>query len=167
MDFAKNKGKTDEWYTPERAVRAILPHTVKFKTIWCPFDNEKSEFVKLLKKTHNVIFSHIESGGNFLEFIPNRKFDCIVSNPPYSLRNEILKRAFEIRKPFALLMNTNGIFDSAFRWELFNKNDFSLFYLKGRVNYMKEYGVKNNGSPPFQSAYVCSGMFDERIILET
>lgn len=90
----------------------------------------------------------------------------MVSNPPYSIRNKILERAFSFNKPFALLMNTNGIFDSKVRWDLFNENYFSLFYLKGRVNYMKEYGKVEKSSPPFQSAYITSMLFDEKIVFE-
>lgn len=95
------------------------------------------------------------------------EWDIIVSNPPYSIRNDILKRAFNFGKPFALLMNTNGLFDSQIRWDLFSKNDFSLFYLKGRVNYMKEYGKVEKSSPPFQSAYITSKLFNEKIVFES
>jgi hypothetical protein len=93
--------------------------------------------------------------------------DYIISNPPYSVRNEILKRMFSFKIPFMLLMNTNGIFDSKVRWELFSENNFTLLYLSGRVNYMKEYGVEEKSSPPFQSAYICSGVFKEKIKFET
>ena len=166
VDFAKAKGKTDEWYTPKSAVSVILPHITNFSTIWCPFDKEESEFVQQIQKTHKVITSHIDDGKDFLTFLPSIKFDCIVSNPPYSIRNEILKRAFQINKPFALLMNTNGLFDSSIRWGLFKDKMFTLFYLKGRVNYMKSPGQNIKGSPPFQSAYICFGMFNEKIVFE-
>jgi hypothetical protein len=63
-------------------------------------------------------------------------------------------------------MNTNGLFDSQIRWDLFSQNDFSLFYLKGRVSYMKEYGKVEKSSPPFQSAYITSGLFKEKIVFE-
>lgn len=64
-------------------------------------------------------------------------------------------------------MNTNGLFDSQVRWDLFSKNDFSLFYLKGRVNYMKEYGKVEKSSPPFQSAYITSKLFNSKIVFES
>ena len=75
-------------------------------------------------------------------------------------------RLFEIGKPFAMLMNTNGLFDSSLRWDLFMQNNFTLIYLKGRVNYMEEYGKKPKSSPPFQSAYICSQISEQQIIFE-
>jgi len=167
IDFAKKSRKTDEWYTPKTAIYPILKYINKNKVIWCPFDTKESNFVGVLKeKGYKIIYSHIDSGEDFFKYIPNEKFDLILSNPPYSTRNEILLRAFELEKPFALLMNTNGLFDSRLRWNLFTKNDFTLFYIKGRVNYMKEYGKAEKSSPPFQSAYICSKMFADKIVFQ-
>lgn len=167
IDFAKKKGATDEWYTPESAVMSILKHIPIGKIIWCPFDTKESNFVKILTDCgHIVEFSHIENKDeDFFNYEPF-EWDIIISNPPYSIRNDILKRVFSFKKPFALLMNTNGLFDSKVRWDMFSENDFSLFYLKGRVNYMKTYGEVEKSSPPFQSAYITSGLFREKIVFE-
>ena len=44
----KPKGSMkDEWYTPEEAVKVILPFIPEGSRILCPFDTENSEFVKL------------------------------------------------------------------------------------------------------------------------
>lgn len=167
IDFAKKKGLSDEWYTPKNAVESILKYIPVGKIIWCPFDKEESNFVKVLRENgYTVECSHIDNkDGDFFNYQP-LEWDMIVSNPPYSIRNDILRRAFSFGKPFALLMNTNGLFDSQVRWDLFNQNDFSLFYLKGRVNYMKEYGKVEKTSPPFQSAYITSKLFDSKIVFE-
>lgn len=167
MDFAKKKGLTDEWYTPESAVIPILKYLPYGSIVWCPFDKEESNFVKVLRENGYIVeCSHIDNKDeDFFNYEPF-EWDIIVSNPPYSIRNNILKRAFSFGKPFALLMNTNGLFDSQIRWDLFSQNDFSLFYLKGRVNYMKEFGKVEKSSPPFQSAYITSGLFKAKIIFD-
>ena len=167
VDFAKKKGATDEWYTPESAVMSIVGELPPRVVVWCPFDTEESNFVKVLRLCgFQVECSHIENEDeDFFNYEPSQ-WDIIVSNPPYSIRNKILERAFSFNKPFALLMNTNGLFDSKIRWDLFNQNDFSLFYLKGRVKYMKEYGNTELKSPPFQSAFITSGLFNEKIVFE-
>ena len=168
IDFAKKKGLTDEWYTPESAITPIIQHLPSGSIIWCPFDKEESNFVKVLRENgYTVESSHIDNKDeDFFNYEPF-EWDIIVSNPPYSIRNDILKRVFSFGKPFALLMNTNGLFDSQVRWDLFSKNDFSLFYLKGRVNYMKEYGKVEKSSPPFQSAYITSKLFNSKIVFES
>jgi len=58
-DILYSKGNNDECYTPEYAVRPILKHLKNFAlnkiggviTVWCPFDKEESNFVKLLKES--------------------------------------------------------------------------------------------------------------------
>lgn len=166
VSFSLNKAKSDEWFTPSSAVFPIMKYMDKNAKVWCPFDTEDSNFVKVLNNNgFSVINTHIENGEDFFDIeIP--ECDYIISNPPYSLRNEVLTKLFKIGKPFAMLMNTNGLFDSKIRWNLFKNNNFSLIYLKGRTSFMQEYGVMQNTSPPFQSAYICGGISDKQIIFE-
>ena len=166
VDFAKKKAKTDEWYTPPNAIYPILKYIRKGSIVWCPFDLDVSNFVQILKEYGcQVINTHIDKNQDFFKLaVP--ECDYIISNPPYSLRNKILERLFKIDKPFLMLMNTNGLFDSKIRWDLFNQNNFTLIYLSGRVNYMKEQGVVEKSAPPFQSAYVCHNISNEKILFE-
>jgi len=159
--------KSDEWFTPSCAVYPILKYIKSGSTVWCPFDTDDSNFVKVLKsKGFNVINTHIINDDEDFFGLNFPTCDYIISNPPYSLRNEVLDRLFKIGKPFAILMNTNGLFDSRIRWDLFKNNNFSLIYLKGRTSFMQEYGVEQKTSPPFQSAYICSGLSDKQILFE-
>ena len=167
MDFAKKKAEKDEWFTPPEAIYSILRYLKPNSIIWCPFDTKESNFVKILEKDGHIVHAtHIINGEDFFNIPCPKECEYIVSNPPYSLRNKILQRLFEIGKPFAMLMNTNGLFDSSLRWDLFKTNNFTLIYLKGRVNYMEEYGKKPKSSPPFQSAYICHQISGEKIIFE-
>lgn len=55
--------KNDEFYTPPYAIEPIIKYLKKGSTIWCPFDKECSNFVKLLKETgHKVLATHIDNG---------------------------------------------------------------------------------------------------------
>ena len=57
-----SSGKNDECYTHRYAVEPLLEFLEPFrdKIIWCPFDTEKSEFVKVLQENNfKVVFSHI------------------------------------------------------------------------------------------------------------
>jgi len=165
MDFAKKKAEKDEWFTPKEAIYPILRYLKKNSIIWCPFDTKESNFVKILEAERHIVHAtHICNGEDFFNCKIPSECEYIISNPPYSKRNKILKRLFELGKPFAMLMNTNGLFDSDLRWNLFKKNNFTLIYLKGRVNYMEKYGEKQKSSPPFQSAYICSWLSDNQII---
>ena len=86
------QNKLDEYYTKEYAITPLLKYIPTKTIVWCPFDKEESNFVKLLREHGcNVIYSHIDTGQDFFEYEP-QNYDYIVSNPPYSLRERILER---------------------------------------------------------------------------
>ena len=102
-----------------------------------------------------------ETGTDFFNIRNLKDYDAVVSNPPFSKRQGILKRLFEADVPFAMILNFNGLFDSKTRWKLFKENDFELLIPLGRIHFFNE-GCNGN-SPNFQSIYVCKGMLKKQI----
>ena len=102
---AKTDIESDEYFTPENVVKAIIPFIPKeVKTIWRPFDKENSSYVRILGRSgYNIIYSHIDNGKNFFEYEPEN-YDCIISNPPFSLKDDIVQRLYELNKPYAILL---------------------------------------------------------------
>ena len=157
--------KNDEYYTPTYAVEPILKYLKPNSVVWCPFDKQESEFVKVLTKNgFKVIYGHIETGQDFFE-VESPKCDYIISNPPYSLKGEVFKKLFEINKPFAMLINFQGIFDHKQRFEMFKNNRTEMLWLSPRVNYIKPEQTTASGVP-FQSGYLCSGIFENQLNFE-
>lgn len=109
----------------------------------------------------DVTYSHIETGIDFFDIDNLTEYDAVVSNPPFSKREPILERLFQIGVPFAMILNLNGIFDSKRRWQLFKDNDFEIIVPCGRMHFFNENCEGN--SPNFQSAYICHGMVDKQI----
>lgn len=162
------KGKTDEWYTPLSGVEPIIKYLEEkgFNNIWCPFDTNDSNFVQLLtNKEFNVVNTHIEYGQDFFETDVPEGTQAIVSNPPYSIRQNILERLYDLNLPFAMLMNPSGLFDSKKRFDFFDKGGVELMYLYPRVNFINGNG-EDKASPNFQSAYVCRNVLPSQIVLE-
>jgi hypothetical protein len=157
--------KNDEYYTPSYAVYPIEKYLKRNSVIWCPFDKEESKFVEVFKQNgHTVIFGHIETGQDFFEVdIP--KCDYIISNPPYSLKNDIFKRLFNTGIPFAMLINFQGVFDHKDRFVMFRDNPTEMLWLSPRVNYIKS-GEYSASGVPFQSGYLCSRIFDRQLNFE-
>ena len=54
-----SKGNNDECYTPDYGVEPILEYIPEGAIVWCPFDDETSEFVKQISKQNTVVVSHI------------------------------------------------------------------------------------------------------------
>ena len=161
--------KQDEYYTPDYAIKPLLKYLKPNSNILCPFDKFESNFNKILSKNgHAVVTSHIESGYDFFEINIPGTTDYIISNPPYSKKNEVLKKLFEVKKPFAMLIGVVGIFESQFRFNLFKNNNFEIMYLNKRVAYFKDYSEqKPSLNPPFSSVYICSGILPNQIVFET
>lgn len=158
--------KNDEFYTPKYAILPIIKYLKekKYKTIWCPFDTKESWFVKVLKQEQfNVINTHKITGEDFFSCIVP-KCDCIVSNPPYSLKGEVLQRLFDLKIPFAMLVGIVGLFESQQRFTMFQNNIFEVLYLNKRVAFFKDFKEQQPSlNPPFSSVYICSHVLPKQI----
>jgi hypothetical protein len=165
MSLQYKFNKNDEYYTPANAIYPIAKYLKEGSTIWCPFDTIESEFVQVLTDLgFKVEFGHIETGEDFFKVNPPY-CDYIISNPPYSLKKEVFKRLFELKKPFAMLINFQGIFDHKERFEMFKNNRTEMLWLSPRVNYIKLDDSKSG--VPFQSGYLCSRIFENQLNFET
>ena len=162
---ANRTKESDCMYTPYYAVEPLIKYIPKNKIIWTPFDMEYSAFVQLLRANGNIVFSsHIDNGLDFFTHEPFM-YDMIISNPPFSLKDKVLKRLYELGKPFAMLINFQGIFDHKDRFEMFKNNKVEMLWLSPRVNYIKPNENSASGVP-FQSGYLCSGIFENGLNFE-
>ena len=141
----------------------ILKYIPKNLVIWCPFDKKDSEFVKILSKTNEVIYSHIENGEDFYNYEPEKSWDIIISNPPFTNKRKIFERCLSFNKPFALLMSNTWLNDSAPK-QLFKDKDLQLLMFDKRIKY------ENNGivqdKITFSSSYYCYNFLPKQIIME-
>lgn len=157
--------KQDEYFTPPYAIYPIMKRLKPGATIWCPFDMEDSAFVRVFSGNgFQVVHSHIRTGQDFFR-MDTPECDYIISNPPYSQKSQVLERLYAIDKPFALLINFQGIFDSQRRFELFKEHRVEMLWLHPRVGYLTEDG-KPYQNPPFQSGYLCSGICENQLEFE-
>lgn len=157
--------KNDEYKTPRYAIEPIIKYLKQGATIWCPFDTADSEYVLTFRERgFNVIYGHIQTGQDFFN-TEAPECDYIISNPPYSLKTEVFTRLKEIGKPFAMLINFQGIFDNQKRFALFSSMPVEMMYLSPRVSYIKDGEYKTSGVP-FQSGYLCSNILPKQIMFE-
>lgn len=132
----KNSKQFDELYTPEYAVEPVLKYIPSnVKTIWCPCDTLQSKIVKkLLLAKYDVIPSHIEQGKDFMTYQPETEWDMILTNPPYSTKDKMLARAYELGKPFAFLLPLTAL-EGIKRGEMFRKNGVGVVVLDQRIDF--------------------------------
>jgi hypothetical protein len=112
---------------------------------------------------HLVASRHIDQGDDFFEYHDAGIFDYIISNPPYSLKDQVFEHLFRLKRPFAMLMgSTAGLFEGK-RFDLFEKHPPEVLWLKPRVSFIDQSGIEMR-SPPFQACYVCRGVLPRKIM---
>jgi len=151
--------KNDERYTPPILVKPIIKYLKQGSTIWCPFDNENSEFVILLKeKGFKVIYSHIDLGQDFFKYEPDEPYDYIISNPPFSRKLDVLERLYKLDKPFAMLLNLECL-NYQVVGEFFLNKPLQLLIVDKKVSF-------DGNTASFNTSYFCNKVLPKDLIFE-
>lgn len=160
-----SEGSNDECFTPEYGVKPIIKYLDKSKIVWCPFDTDDSNFVKLLKQEgYNVVNSHISNGQDFYNYEPET-WDVIVSNPPFTKKRNIFERALSFNKPFALIMTNTWLNDAAPK-QLFKNKELQLLMFEQRIEFEQKDDSKVKKKITFSSSYYCYSLLPKQIIME-
>ena len=171
---AKTNKASDEVYTPAYAIKPLVKYIELFKeklnkqnlTIWCPFDLKSSKYVEVLSGIPDVkvIYTHIDTGENFFFYEPKEEYDIIISNPPFSCKDSVLKRLDELKKPYAMLLPVPTLQGQA-RFP-YLKNIQYLGFDK-RINYYKDVSMtKTQDGVSFGSCYLCKNFLPKDLIIE-
>ena len=157
-----SKVKNDELYTPVFAVDPIIKYIPKDKKIWCPFDKEWSAYVQTFLRGggYQVVRSHIDDGQDFFEYEPD-DYDIIVSNPPFSIKDKILKRLYDLGKPFAILLPMNSLQGKG-RYELF-KQGIQMLTFDSRIGFHNPDCMDARRTGVVLHPHISAGMYCRRI----
>lgn len=169
MEQCYKFNEDNEWYTREEDIINFLNISKlnKIKTIWCPFDNNNSNFVRVLKEQgFNIINSHISEGKDFYNYLPDKKIDLILSNPPFRGKQKTLERIKELNIPFALIYGIQCFNSGGFVKELKNFDNLQMIFLTKRIKFFKDYENQNVKlpNPTFHSMWICNGLGLEKDI---
>lgn len=115
MNYEENKKICkDHVATPRWVVEDIYDriNIRSFCSCWFPFNNYDSEFkLKADELKLKYLATHIfdDLGNDFFITLPPKDTELMISNPPFSIQNEIIERAFWLIengyiKSFALLL---------------------------------------------------------------
>ena len=133
------KGSSNDFQTPAFAIDPLLPYIKKEWMIWECACGKGNLIKAFISKGYKVFGTDIINGVDFVNsnntlFLDNRNFDCIITNPPYSLKNEFLETAYEIGKPFAFLLPLTTL-ESKKRQSLFKKYGLEVILFNKRINF--------------------------------
>lgn len=138
---------SDHVATPRWVVENIynIINIKQFNSIWFPFNNYDSEF-KLKADELNIKYkaTHIfdDLGNDFFNTMPPKKCELLISNPPFSQQNEIIKRTFELVdkkliKSFCLLLPLSTL-ETPTRAEIYEKyiDKINILIFKKRIKFI-------------------------------
>lgn len=155
----------DEWYTPEEAIHPLLGYIPIGANVWCPFDDSAvSAFPTVLSGVCGLIIcTHLDNGQDFFQTEPPAGCEMIISNPPWSHKDAILVRLFDLGLPFAMLFPLT-ILESRRRVDLLSKNKFEVLLLNKRARYIDPLTMsKGTIGPPFASVWLTSKLLPQAI----
>lgn len=162
-----SEGNQDEWYTPLYGVEPILKYIPQGAVVWCPFDKDYSYFNILIGRQNEVITSHIDDGKDFLKYsCQPKKWDVMISNPPYTDKKMFFETALLYGKPFAFLMAVTWLNDAMpFNLWMKYRQQLQLLFFNRRIEYVKEGEIEGDRCP-FASAYFCNRFLPRDLIVE-
>jgi len=146
--ITSDKGATgDERYTPAYAVRPLLPYLPQGWRYYEPTAGKSQSIVEALQS----VGLKVKAGNtDFLRAgLHPSMYDCIVTNPPYSIKDQFIGHCFRIGKPFALLLPIPALQGNV-RGEMFSAAgvDLSIIVLNQRVAF-------SGSSPHFGVMWLC------------
>lgn len=172
---AKSDKESDEYYTPFYAVEPLIKHLKRYRKrlnidllkIWCPFDEPWSAFVVTLKESGFIVINtHIDDveEHNFFYYEPPEDYHIIVSNPPFSMKDDVLKRLQELNKPYAMLLPLNTIQgEKRFKY----LSNIQVLAFDKRINFHTLNSIdKTISGVAFASIYICKDILEKDFILE-
>jgi hypothetical protein len=158
IDYAKSP-KYDDYATPDYAVRPLLKYIPRGWKIWEPTDSDgKSRIAALLRENGNKVISTGKKQLDFTRDAPEFSFDCIITNPPYSWKDEFIRLCLAYRKPFALLLPLTAL-EGVARGAMFRRmgTKLGVLVLDRRVEFA-------GGSVWFNASWFCFGVLPRQLI---
>lgn len=144
----------NDFQTPPEALEPLYPYLDPDWLIWEPACGHGNLVRGLSANGYHVYATDILDGWDFFSG-DLEHFDCIITNPPYSQKQEFLERCYYLGKPFALLLPLT-IFETRKRQDLFNKHGVEVIFMPKRVNFETPSG-RGSGSW-FATAWITHGL---------
>lgn len=126
-----NRVKNDFYPTPPECTQVLLEFLRAYhllipgETIWEPACGQNDMVKVMCEYGYNVIATDIQGGVDFLTAELPEGVDWIITNPPFKLAQDFIKRSVEMNKPFALLLKSQ-YWHSAKRRQLFYEHQPAL-----------------------------------------
>ncbi len=121
--------KHDNYMTPKHAWEAVQQFIPKDKVIWEAFAGNGDSSKYLTELGFNVVCKEED-------FFDSDYGDIIITNPPFSLKKEVLIKLKELGKPFMIICPSAMIMTQYTR-KLFSKEKLQIIIPRKRIHFIK------------------------------
>lgn len=174
----RGRVENDYYATPFNATEALLNalnesgETLSSDTILEPSAGE-GHIVKVLKDfyPYNEIVANdiayrssrlginVNGGVDFLNYEPHRKFDTIITNPPFALAQEFIEKALELSNHYVIMFAKIQLLEGDKRRKMFDNSPLKYVYVfSKRVNPLRNGEATDENGKPWAST-MCFAWF--------
>ena len=152
---AKTSVAGDKYETPREVIDAVLRFVPLRARIWEPFRGSGASTRYLRTQKRSVIHG---SHKDFFQQNSPPPESILVSNPPFSLKQEVLQHLAHIGVDrFALLLPLEAL-GSQYLAHFLGERRIQLIIIRPRVRFMSSDGRRMKKAFPFVCAWFCVGM---------
>ena len=152
MGYKRANNRSDFFQTPNIALEPIVQFIPKEYTIWEPASAGGNLIRFFTEKGYTIRGSDLSTG---VDFLTNEvDADCIITNPPFSIKDKWIKRCYDLDKPFMLLLPITGL-EGLKRQAMYKKYGIQLICFNRRINYQTPSG--QGAGAYFSSAWFTHG----------
>lgn len=152
----------DACQTPAYALDPLLPYLPREWVIWEPACGEGLLEDALYDSGFGTVVSgDILTGQNFFDYEPER-WDCLITNPPYSIQEQWLERCYQLDKPFALLLKVEVLGNKGIQ-ALVRRYGFEMMLLDQRVDFKMPYKGWDS-SAQFPTFWLCRLVLSSKVV---
>jgi hypothetical protein len=144
------KNHSDELYTPEEAFNLLAPYLPKTNVLYeCAVGTGK------LKRQIESMGYEVVSTDDY--FNDDQDYDILVTNPPFSLKDKFLAKAYSTGKPFAMLLPITAL-EGIARQKMYQNNGIQILFPAKRTDF------NGKKSPWFYTAWFCWKLLPETLV---
>ncbi len=121
--------KHDNYMTPKHAWEAVQQFIPKDKVIWEAFAGNGDSSKYLTELGFNVVCKEED-------FFDSDYGDIIITNPPFSLKKEVLTKLKELGKPFMIICPCSMI-TTQYTRKLFSNENLQIIIPRRRIHFIK------------------------------
>ena len=141
--------KQDEYYTDAQTWKNIEKYIPKDKVLWEGFYCKDSPSGKALQDLGFKVIS------KDVDFFKHNLGDIVVSNPPFTKKEAVLKRLKELNKPFILILPAS-VLTGRYFIKIFQEEEIQIIIPRKRIQFLSMVDGKliKKGKCNFESFYI-------------